>query len=135
MISLDTNLLVRYLVNDSPKQYQQVIELLNLLDREDEQAFVPLLVLIELNWVLSFSYDLARYQVIEGIEALMSLPMLSIESAEEVRKMLMYAKNNTFDLSDLLIGCRCAVADNLPVVTFDKKASKIDNFIAMKDFI
>ncbi|MFW2178057.1 MULTISPECIES: hypothetical protein [unclassified Moraxella] len=60
---------------------------------------------------------------------------MKVENADDVKAMLLQARNNTFDLSDMLIACRCAVENHLPVVTFDKKASKIDKFILMKDFI
>lgn len=135
MISLDTNILVRFITRDNETQLHDVLKLFHSLEKDNKQAFIPLMVVLEVNWVLSQFYKMSRIEIIEYLLPLFDSSILVIENASELRKILIDAKDNTFDLSDLLIGCGCAVANNLPIVTFDKKASKIDNFIAMKDII
>ncbi len=49
MISLDTNVLVRFITEDDSKQLQKVANLLLKLENNNEQAFVSMLVLLEVN--------------------------------------------------------------------------------------
>lgn len=128
MISLDTNVLVRFLVKDDEVQYQTVLDFLMELENTNRHAYIPLLVVLEINWVLSFRYKIARIDIIEQLLELMENPVFCFENQVKLEQVLLLAKNNTFDLSDLLIACRCQVANNLPVMTFDKKASKHLNF-------
>lgn len=128
MISLDTNVLVRFLTQDDNKQFQKVLTLFADLENNNEKAFVPLLVLLEVNWVLSHFYQIDRQQIIENLLFLCDAKFLMIENTITVKATLKNAKTTSFDLSDLLIACRCEVAHHLPVMTFDKKASKYPNF-------
>lgn len=128
MISLDTNVLVRFLTQDDMSQYLTVAQLLTHLEKDNRQAFVSLLVVIEINWVLGFSYRLERVQIIEALLALMELPMLNFEHSQKLKACLQNARQDTFDLSDLLIALKSSEHDALPVMTFDKKASKAQGF-------
>lgn len=131
MISLDTNVLVRFLTKDDMSQYLTVAQLLTHLEKDNRQAFVSLLVVIEINWVLGFSYRLERVQIIEALLALMELPMLNFEHSQEFKVCLQNARQNTFDLSDLLIALKSSEHDALPVMTFDKKAGKAQGFVLL----
>ncbi len=124
MISLDTNVLTRFIVKDDPKQLDKVIGLFYQLEQNNKQAFISMLVLIELNWVLSFSYNMTRDEVIGYLLKIINTPIFAVENKIQVKRILKDAKNNTFDLADLLIACRCEVENNTPIMTFDKKASK-----------
>ncbi|OPH39482.1 PIN domain-containing protein [Moraxella equi] len=128
MVSLDTNVLVRFLVKDDENQYQTVLNFLMNLENKNAQAYIPLLVVLEVNWVLSFRYKITRIDIIEQLLELMENPVFCFESQTKLEQVLLSAKNNTYDLSDLLIACRCQSANNLPVMAFDKKASKHLNF-------
>lgn len=131
MILLDTNILVRFLVRDDEIQFQKVLHFLQDLENNQKQAFISLLVLIELNWVLSFRYKIARQDIIHEMINLCHMPIFDIEHNKEVKQALLYAQNNTFDLSDLLIACKSRSLDNLPVYTFDKKASRAEGFVLL----
>lgn len=128
MIALDTNVILRFLVKDDEKQYIKVARLLTDLESQKQSAYVPLLVLQEVSWVLSYSYKLDRLRIIEAILSLSTMPMLSLQYANDLKNWLEKAKNNRFDLSDLLIAHHCQTENCLPVMTFDKKATKFELF-------
>ena len=70
MIGLDTNVVVRYLMQDDPRQSRratQVIEALTV----DEPAFLPIVTIVELVWVLESSYELTRTQVAQALAGLL----------------------------------------------------------------
>ncbi len=51
MIGLDTNVVVRYIMQDDPKQSPKATRLIESLT-SDAPGFVPLVAVIELVWVL-----------------------------------------------------------------------------------
>lgn len=128
MIALDTNVLLRFLMRDDEAQFTKIARFLNTLELQNKQARVSLLVVLEMVWVLSHSYQLKRKQVIEGMRLLMTMPSLSFEHTEALQNLLVKAQNTTFDLSDLLIALHYQAEKNLPIVTFDKKAAKFEDF-------
>ncbi|TMH06351.1 MAG: type II toxin-antitoxin system VapC family toxin, partial [Betaproteobacteria bacterium] len=62
MIGLETNVLLRYIMQDDARQSLKATKLLESL-MVDEPGFVPLVSVVELGWVLSSCYDLDREQV------------------------------------------------------------------------
>ena len=128
MKAVDTNILVRFLVNDDPAQAQQVRQLFSAAEQQRETYFVPLLVVLESIWVLESAYQVGRNELIEVFSDLLLLPVLEFEQREAVQAMLQAARNDPLDLPDLLIaksglrsGCEC-------IFTFDKKAARSDAF-------
>ena len=59
MIGLDTNVLVRYIMQDDAEQSKLASRLIESLT-VGEPGFVPLVAVIELVWVLSSSFELVR---------------------------------------------------------------------------
>lgn len=121
---MDTNILVRFFAQDDDEQFLKVTQLFANLENNNAKAFIPILVLLEVNWVLSHLYKIKRHEIIDNLLLLCDTEFLVIENSNQVKNTLSLAKTNTFDLSDLLIACRCQSANHLPVMTFDKKASK-----------
>ena len=58
MIGLDTNVLVRYIMQDDAKQSLKATKIVEALDAVENSGYVTLVSIIELVWVLSASYEL-----------------------------------------------------------------------------
>lgn len=128
MKGLDTNVIVRFLVGDHPEQSQKVYNLFKLAEQTGKVLYVPLLVLLEVIWVLESAYHIPRKDVIESISDLASMPILKFESERVVWQFLAESSNCNNDLSDILIGCAARDAGCEAVMTFDKKAARMDLF-------
>ena len=63
MIALDTNVLVRYLVEDDAKQSAAAAALIDRVIADDETLFVSDVVVCETVWVLSVSYRVGRKEI------------------------------------------------------------------------
>ena len=87
MIGLDTNVLVRYIMQDDAKQSPSATRLIESLSVE-AKGFVPLVAVVELDWVLTSAYDLDRTQVVEAFEALLRTKEVVVDQAETVWKAL-----------------------------------------------
>lgn len=124
MIALDTNLLVRLLTDDDPRQAAKVETWLREHATPRTPAYVDHVVLCELAWVLESSYVYARAQIHTALTALMAHSHLKVKSPDLVRQALLLYASGPADFSDYLLAARAQAAGYSPVLTFDKKAAK-----------
>ena len=123
MIGLDTNVLVRYIMQDDDIQSALATRLLESLT-SDHPGFVPLVAVVELAWVLSWAYDLDRRQLVAAFEALLRSKEIVVEDAETVWKALRAFGNSNADFADCLIERSASVAGCERTMTFDRGAVK-----------
>jgi predicted nucleic-acid-binding protein len=126
LIALDTNLLVRLLTNDDPRQAAKVEVWLRDNASPKSPAYVDHIVMCELAWVLERSYAYARTQVHTALTALLEQDHLTVESPGLVRQSLLMFANGPADFSDYLLAARAQAAGYWPVLTLDKRAAKTD---------
>lgn len=123
MIGLDTNVLVRYIMQDDIKQSPLATRIVESLSVE-APGFVPLIAIVELGWVLSSAYELDRNQLIEAFEALLRTKELVVERGEIVWKALRLFQRANGDFADSLIACSAEAAGCAKTMTFDRGAVK-----------
>lgn len=117
MISLDTNILARFLLKDDAAQFKQARE---LLGRADVYTAPPT-VMLELVWVLE-SYDCARAEVLQGLRALLGLPNFKPKSFEALCHAIKWYEAG-MDFGDAL---HLALSGGDEVfISFDKTLGKI----------
>jgi len=122
--ALDTNLLVRLLTNDEPRQAAKVEAWLRNNASPKSPAYVDHIVLCELAWVLERSYGHARAEVHAVLAALLEHHHLKVEAPALVRQSLMLFADGPADFSDYLLAVRAQAAGYAPVLTLAKKAAK-----------
>ena len=79
MRALDTNILVRYLVNDDPAQAAVADRILDDCRRKREPVFLSILVLCEMVWVLARSFDQSKSEIVEVLERILDLDLFRVE--------------------------------------------------------
>ena len=121
MIGLDTNVLLRYIMQDDANQSALATRLVESLSVASP-GFVPLVSVVELAWVLSSAYALDRSQVVQALESLLRTKELSVERAEIVWKALRVFQSGSADFADCLIERSAAVAGCDKTMTFDRGA-------------
>jgi predicted nucleic-acid-binding protein len=77
MIGLDTNVLVRYIMQDDPKQSPKATRLMASLD-SGNPGYIALVRIVELYWVLSCSYGLSRGQSASGAGCSQTVTFVSV---------------------------------------------------------
>jgi len=123
MIGLDTNVLVRYITQDDAAQARKATKLMESFT-PTEPGFVPLVVVVELFWVLSSAYELSRGQIIEAFDALIRAKQLVVEQKEQVVRALRVYATSSADFPDCLIERTAQAAGCVRVMTFDVGASR-----------
>ncbi len=122
MIAVDTNVLVRILV-DEPSQPAQVIAA-RALASEAGEVFVPLVVLVEMVWVLESAYGLPKPDVVQALDHLLANAAFTLEEEQRCNAALRPFRESGADFSDCLILAGCH-ARELPLYTFDKRLAKL----------
>ena len=123
MTGIDTNVLVRYIMQDDPKQAAVATRWIESLTVESP-GFVPLVVIVELGWVLEGAYSLDRNQLAEAFEALLRAKEIVIEQAAVVWNAVRTFGAGNADLADALIERSATSAGCDRTVTFDRGAAK-----------
>lgn len=118
MISVDTNVLVRYVTNDDPDQARRAAALL----AGDRPVYVPHTVLMELEWVLRAVYGLDRPAVLTAFRNVLGLPVVQIDQPSLIALTLERYERG-FDFADALhlLGARSAT----PLYTFDRRFAQV----------
>ncbi len=71
---LDTNILIRFLVQDDQEQATKVLHLFSKAEQLNQSLYVPLLVIFEVIWVLQSAYNTSRQDIILAITNLLQPP-------------------------------------------------------------
>jgi predicted nucleic-acid-binding protein len=122
MIGLDTNVLVRYIMQDDAKQAALSSRLVESF--ADSAGFIPLIVIAELSWVLSSAYGLSREQLAEALEGVLRSKEWVVEKADIVWQAVRLFQNGSADFADCLIFRSAAAAGCEKTMTFDRDAAK-----------
>lgn len=120
MIGLDTNVLVRYLVQDDRKQSAVASRLIQQLVDAEETACISGIVLCELVWVLESGYGLGKEVVSGVLETLLQTRQFEIEDRDSAWRALSSYTQGKADFSDYLIGERNRLGGCRHTVTFDR---------------
>jgi predicted nucleic-acid-binding protein len=125
MAALDTNVLVRYVVQDDIAQLAAAKRLIDRCVAEGRSLFVPVTVTLELEWVLRASFGYAKDDVLRVLSNLFSAAELTFESERALEVALQLYREGLADFADCLHVALAAEAGEQPLWTFDKGAAKV----------
>jgi predicted nucleic-acid-binding protein len=123
MTGLDTNVLVRYLVQDDIEQSAAAGRLFDSFTAE-APGFISAISIVELVWVLQSCYEASRHDIQGVMEDLLRTRELILERAELIRQSLRLFTKGNADFADCMIQ-RCGQAAGCDhTITFDQSAAK-----------
>ena len=128
MKALDTNVLVRFLVRDDTRQANIVYRTFKEAEESKDALFVPLLVVLEVFWVLESVYDVERSDILDAVHELILMPILKFEAQSVISSAISQARTAGMELSDLLIAHSARSSGCEHVLTFDRQASNSELF-------
>lgn len=123
MIGLDTNVLVRYLVQDDQTQARHASRLIESCTR-DEPGFISIVTLAEVTWVLKSAYNAGRDEILKVVENLLQTEALVVQMADVAWKALAVYRAGAADFADCLIERIGAAHDCVATYTFDQIAAR-----------
>ncbi|MEW5847693.1 MAG: type II toxin-antitoxin system VapC family toxin [Myxococcota bacterium] len=124
MDALDTNVLVRYLVDDDVQQGAQAAALIQASDRRRRKLYVSDVVMAELAWVLEEAYGFTRMEIAGAARAVLSSRVFSFRDKARLARAVSDFESGGADLSDYLIRREAESAGAGRLFTFDRKLSR-----------
>ena len=124
MMGLDTNVLLRYLAQDDPKESTRATEIIEQRLTEEEPGFVSLVTVLEVVWVLKSLFKRSRKEIANDIEMLLAAETLEVQNEQEVYHAVVSLRNGTGTFEDALIGSLGTWRGCSATWTFDEDAAK-----------
>lgn len=117
---VDTNLIIRFLVNDDAKKVSRVEKLLK--DKNNQNILLDTVV-AEIVWVLSSYYSLTKSDIVEKIKALIHVDTIECNAFLLNRALTLWLENNI----SYIDGYLAAISElgNITLLTYDEKFNSI----------
>ena len=128
MIGIDTNVLVRHLVQDDPLQSRVAIKVITTQCTREDPGFINRIVLCELVWVLESAYGYSKETIVNVLDKLLRTSQLKIEDTQSAWTSFRMYQQGKADFADCLLGATNRVNGCEWTGTFDQAASKLDGF-------
>lgn len=129
MKGIDTNVLVRYILQDDFKQSQLATDFIENKCSVEEPAFINGVVLCELVWVLESAYGYPGKSVAGVIEKILRIRQFRIHEPEIAWRALHgYSLSGGADFADCYIANLNMYYSCDYTMTFDKKAARSTGF-------
>lgn len=128
MKGLDTNVLIRYLVQDEPRQAYLASRFIEENCATEASCYINHIVLCELAWVLESNYMQGREEISAVIERLLLVSQIEIAEVEVVWRALADFRRSNAAFSDHLLGRSNQFMGCESTLTFDKKGSTHPGF-------
>jgi len=122
VIAVDTNVLVRILVEDKGQMEQT--NAARELAKSAGQIYVPQIVQVETVWVLGKAYGFDKSSIIKALEHLHNNMAFIMQNNDNYAKALEMFRNSNADFSDCLILAE-SMQQSLELFTFDKRLSRL----------
>ncbi|MDQ3077705.1 MAG: type II toxin-antitoxin system VapC family toxin [Pseudomonadota bacterium] len=122
MIGIDTNILLRYLVEDEPEQTALAVDLIENRLSAGEPGFIAITVVAEMAWILKRRYRRTPAQVRTIVEELLKAPQIVVERSAVVQSALELQHP---DLADAIICESCKAAGCEKTETFDRAFARL----------
>jgi predicted nucleic-acid-binding protein len=124
LIGVDTNILLRYLLDDDPIWSPVVTDFVDNRLTPERQGYVNLITLVELVWTLRRRPDYDRSRLAAVVESLLSSDSIVLAEAHAVERALTSFRTGNAGFADYLIAELNEAAGASPTVTIDRKAGK-----------
>ena len=116
MISVDTNVIVRFLTGDDQLQFKKSKALFS-----KEKIIITTSVILECEWVLRYAYHFKQHEITTAFQSLFGLPNVQLEQPLVISNAIDWHQNG-MDFADALHLAQSKDAEAF--VTFDKKLIK-----------
>jgi predicted nucleic-acid-binding protein len=123
MIAIDTNAIVRLLIEDDPVQSQTVQHVVLQAEKNNIPILVLSEVLVETVWVLESIYQATRDEISKFIDELVASSPFTIADADVIRDAVRVYRDNG-DFADLVIVFQAMKHQAHTLFSFDKKLKK-----------
>ena len=122
-IIIDTNAILRFLLNDISSQHTETLELVKKAQKKKLKIIIPEIVVFETYFTLKSYYKFEKEKLLKILESLLSADYLIVEDKQIFMEAVRIFRNSNLDFVD------CFMVSNskfmgLNLFTFDKDLKK-----------
>ena len=128
MIGLDTNVLVRYLMQDDAAQARLASTVIESAAGRGERLRLSAVTVCELVWVLESAYQQSRANVARALDQIVRTADFDLEHVDHVRQAIERYRSTPADFADALIGLVNEADGCEHTLTFDRSLKRIPQF-------
>ncbi len=132
MIAVDTNVLLRLIIQDDPDQATLAKRLFLDCFARLEPCFIADVVLCEVEWVLASQFRAKRPEILAIFQDLLAEALFDFEDRHAFRAALDAYQQGSADLSDYLIGEKGLAHGARITYTFDRALRGRDGFSVLE---
>lgn len=119
--AVDANIIIRYLVGDSPKQVERIKK---LLLTSKEKLILTDVTVAEIIWVLESYYEQEKEEITEKILSLLSVPLI-LSNKSLITRAIYYFRDYNLDYIDAYLIAYTQENQAESVLSFDKSLDKV----------
>ena len=121
---LDTNVILRYLLKDNVKLFEQAKPYIDALKIAQNQAYILEGVLVECVYVLLKVYQIPRQEIANALGGILDYPGIIGNDKTLLKRSLMLFSKHNVDIVDALI-YTTATQSGLEIISFDKDIERL----------
>ena len=106
MIGLDTNVLVRYLAQDEPRQAAKAREIIERRISLENPGFISIVTMVEAVWVLDRAYGLSNEEIAAAVERILQTDVFAVENEQIVFTAMVAMREGRGSFADAVIAAR-----------------------------
>ena len=132
MIGVDTNVVLRLIVEDDAEQSRRAAKFVESHCTSDSPGFINRITLCETIWVLKSGHGYDRGKIAAAIKRITETVYFVVEDREHVQRALDRFERAAIDFADALVAevNRAHGCDS--TATFDRKAARLDGFVLVR---
>ena len=119
MIIVDTNIILRYLLQDNEELGKRAIEIV-----DNNEIFIPTEVIVEASYVLKKVYNVEKEKIYEAIKLLLDMEEVNFQNKETIKLAFKIYSENSLDIVDCMLFAYNR-NENYSIKTFDQKLEKL----------
>ena len=121
MIVIDTNIILRYLLNDNEELSKQAIDII-----DNNTILIPNEVIVEASYVLRKVYNVEKEKIYEAVQSLIEIDNISFQNTKVISLAFKTYATQNLDIVDCMLYAYNRI-EKYEVETFDKKLNKLIN--------
>ncbi len=127
---IDTNVWLRFFLEDIPEQYDQALKLFSLIERGEITPYVSTIILLEIYFIFKKVYKQSDAEIVIIFQKILEFRGITLIEKTNFPQALNFLKLYHIKLSDCLIASQ--IPEKAVLVTFDKEFSKIKEISSKK---
>lgn len=125
MIFIDTNIFIRFFVNDGTQEHKIVEKFFNKLVVSDTKYMTSTMVIAEIIWVLEKYYKMEKKNVCENIRLILDTPNILIKEKYILHNAIETFKKQNIDFIDAYNYAYALKNGSSKIISYDKHFDRL----------